>query len=174
MTTFASMIADAATMGPNYAKRLLNEIPADRFARLASPGGQAIQANHPAFILGHLCLYPQRVLQHLGLDPAEAAPPESYEALFSKTASCQDDPEGTIYPPADEIVAQFERTYAAAIAALRSADDALLEAENPMDTPMKKVCTTLGSLLNFYMTGHVMTHLGQLSSWRRMEGLPAC
>ena len=172
MSNSSSMVADAALMGPRYAKRLLQGIPANRFARLASVGGQQIQANHPAFILGHLSLYPAQVLEHLDLEPLPAKVPEKYDALFSKDATCQDDPQGSIYPAPDEITTLFDSGYAAAIEAIRQATEEQLSAPNPVDTPMRKVCPTLGGLLTFYMTGHVMTHLGQLSTWRRMEGMP--
>lgn len=172
MALSGEIIADAASMGPRYAARLLEGIPEDRFARLASPGSEPIQANHPAFVVGHLCLYPVKVLEALGVDPQPAAPPAGYEELFSKNATCTDDPQGDIYPSKDELIACFETTYTAAIAGLRNATDDLLGQENPNDTPMKAICKTLGSQLAFYMTGHVMTHLGQLSTWRRMEGLP--
>lgn len=172
MPPTGSMIADAASLGPRYAQRLLSGIPADRFARLSAPGGTTVEANHPAFVLGHLCLYPVKVLDLLGLDTSTAAPPESYERLFSKDAKCVDDPTQSIYPASEQIVALFEKSYASALDALRNATDEQLAAENPLDTPMKQLCPSLGGLLTFYMTGHVMTHLGQLSTWRRMEGMP--
>lgn len=172
MASCGMTIAETASMGPRYAKRLVDGIPTDRFARLSSPGGHVVQANHPAFVLGHLCLYPVKVLEHLGVDSTAVKPPAGFEELFSKNATCQDDPNGSLYPPADQLMSFFDESYAAAIEAIRQAPDELLSAPNPVDTPMKTVCTTLGSLLAFYLTGHVMTHLGQLSTWRRMEGLP--
>lgn len=172
MSMSGSMIADAAAMGPRYAKRLLTGIPTHRFARMSSPGGKTVESNHPAFILGHLCLYPAKVLELLAQDDSSAQPPAHYEQLFSKNASCQDDPDGTIYPAAGEMIECFERTYAAAIDALRKATEEQLAAANPVDTPIKEILPTVGGLLAFYMTGHVMSHLGQLSTWRRMEGLP--
>lgn len=159
-------------MGPLYAHRLLKNLPAERCGRFSSPGGQSVQANHPTFTIGHLCLYPQRVLEFLGQDPQPAQPPETYDALFSKTAKCQDDTDGTLYPPISEVVEFFDKSYALAITAIRNATEEQLSAENPIDNPMKSICPTLGSLLTFYLTSHVMTHLGQLSTWRRMEGLP--
>lgn len=172
MTSYGNMIADASTVGLRYAQRLLKGIPPERFARFATPGGETIAANHPAFIVGHLCLYPAKVVQLLDYPSSDAQPPADYERLFSKDAQCQDDRDGSIYPAADALTAAFERSYAAALTALRAASDAQLSAENPVDTPMKQVCPTLGAMLTFYVTGHVTTHLGQLSTWRRMEGLP--
>jgi hypothetical protein len=173
MSHFGAMIADASGVGLRYASRLIHGIPEGRFARLATPGGQVVQSNHPAFVLGHLCLYPVKVTHLLGYDSTTVKPPEGYEQLFSKDAKCVDDPTGSIYPPSEQIIQFFTTSYAVALEALRNANDAQLSAENPVDTPMKQLCPTLGSLLTFYMTGHVTTHLGQLSTWRRMEGLPA-
>ncbi len=84
-----------------------------------------------------------------------------------------DDPEGKIYPSKDEILAVFTSTYEAAFKALRECDDQILLAPTPVDSPLKHLCPTLGSMIAFYAIGHVTTHLGQVSTWRRMEGLPA-
>ncbi|MGN6136842.1 MAG: DinB family protein [Aureliella sp.] len=173
MGKIGAMIADASTVGLRYAKRLVESIPAERFARLAAPGGQPVQSNHPAFNIGHLTLYPLRVVELLGADTSAAAAPANFTVAFSKEAQCADDPDGTLYPSKQELLEVFQRTYDAALEALRSCDDELLLAPNPVDTPMKNVCPTLGSMLAFYMTGHVTSHLGQISTWRRMEGLPA-
>lgn len=172
MSFTATVTADSASMGPRYAERLVKDVPAERFARLAKLGGETIQSNHPAFILGHLCLYPHKVLTLLGKDASGVEPPAGWEELFSKAATCVDDPEGTIYPPAQQIAEFFQTSYAAALEALREASEEQLTAANPIDTPMKAVCPTLGALLAFYLNGHVMMHLGQLSAWRRMEKLP--
>jgi hypothetical protein len=173
MGQIGDLIADAATVGLRYARRLLETVPPERFARVASPGGQPVHSNHPAFNVGHLTLYPVKVVELLGADKAAASPPAHYEALFSKDAQCADDADGTLYPPKQELLEVFQRTYDAALAALRACDDQQLLAANPIDSPMKKVCPTLGSMLAFYMTGHVTSHLGQISTWRRMEGMPA-
>lgn len=173
MGQIGGMLADASGVGLRYARRLLDTIPAERFARMASPGGHLVQANHPAFNIGHLTLYPVKVAQLLGADTGAAATPAHYELLFSKDAQCADDPQGTLYPSKEELVRVFQQTYEAALGALRTSDDPLLLSPNPVDTPMKNICPTLGSMLAFYVTGHVTSHLGQISTWRRMEGLPS-
>ncbi len=172
MGLIGSILADTASVGVRNANKLADGISAERFGRFATPGGKTIQSNHPAFALGHLCLYPQKVHQLLGQETASHAPPAKFEALFSKDAHCQDDVTGTLYPPSSEILSFFNSSYRAAMEALRGASDEQLTAPNPLDTPMKQLCPTLGALLNFYMSGHVTLHLGQISAWRRMEGLP--
>lgn len=172
MGQVGAIIADAATVSQRYAKRLLVGIPADRFARFAAPGKQTIESNHPAFILGHLSLYPANVMRLLGLDTSSVEPSDRFVALFSKDAKCQDDAHGIMYPSMNELAEVFSSGYEAAMEAVRNASDAQLAGENPVDTPLKQICPTLGSVLAFYLTGHVAMHLGQLSTWRRMEGLP--
>ena len=173
MGQVGGMLADAAGVGMRYARRLLDSIPADRFARTAAPGGTLIPANHPAFNIGHLTCYPSKIAELLGADPTAATPPANFVALFAKDNQCVDDPTGTIYPGKEEILAVFTRTYEAAFKALRECDDQLLLDPNPVDSPLKNICPTLGSMLAFYAIGHVTSHLGQVSTWRRMEGLPA-
>ena len=173
MGQVGGIIADAGSVGMRYGKRLLDSIPAERFARVACPGGQAIQSNHPAFNIGHLSLYPIKIVELLGQEPGQAAPPAHFLTLFSKDEQCQDDPSGQKYPGKDEIMAVFQQTYEAAFAALRTCEDSLLLAPNPVDSNLKNLCPTLGSMLAFYAVGHVTSHLGQISTWRRMEGMPA-
>ncbi len=66
-------------------------------------------------------------------------------------------------PSKEEIVTTFFRTYEAAFATLRSCDDALLLAPTPVDSPLRNLCPTLGSMLAFYAIGHVTSHLGKLA-----------
>jgi hypothetical protein len=172
MGQVGATLADAATMGPRYAERLLGGITPERFARFSRPGGDTVTANHPAFIIGHLSLYPQKVAALLGGDTASVAPPEIYEKLFSKDAKCQDDVDGNLYPTREHLVQFFDRSYSAAIDMLRQSTDGQLAMPNPVESPIQHVLPTLGSLVGFYMTGHVMIHLGQLSTWRRMEQMP--
>ena len=172
MGQYGAMIADTGTVSQRYAKRLLVGIPPDRFARFATPGKQMIESNHPAFIFGHLSLYPLNVVRLLGQDITAVQPTDRFMALFSKDAKCQDDAHGILYPSMNELSEVYFKSYEVALDAMRGAADSQLVAENPVDTPLKQVCPTLGSMLSFYLTGHVAMHLGQMSTWRRMEGLP--
>jgi hypothetical protein len=172
MSQLGDCIADAAVLGLRYADRLTAHIPDSLFARMACPGGQVIHSNHPAFIIGHLCLYPPRIAALLGMPEAIAALPAEYEKLFSKESVCQDDPQGELYPSKAELMTIFDGSYSTALELIRSAEESLLLGVNP-SVPLREVCPTLGSMLAFYVGGHVATHLGQLSAWRRMQGLGA-
>jgi len=172
MGQYAKILADAAVLGPRYALRLCKDIPTDLFGCLAVPGGERIDSNHPAFVIGHLNLYPARVLELLQVPSVPIASPKTYHQLFSKDAQCVDDRNCSIYPSKEELLAFFEKSYAIALDSVRQVDDTLLLTENPVDSPTKQFLPTLGSLIGFYLGGHVMSHCGQISAWRRMQKLP--
>lgn len=167
--SLGNVIADSLQLSANYAERLLAGVAPERFARFATVGGTAVESNHPAFVLGHLALYGPRIVAHLGGTPSPL--PAGFEAAFSKDARCTDDPSGTLYPPMATVVAAFRTGCREAIDALRAAPDALLDAPNPAEGRMRELFPTLGSVHCFYAGGHMMSHLGQFSAWRRMEGM---
>jgi hypothetical protein len=172
MGSIGAILAQTGNMTVLSAERLLTGITPQTFARFARPGGVELHSNHPAFILGHLSLYPVRVLTATGVDPSAATPPAKYDDLFKNGVECRDDPAGTIYPPMAELREFFFRSYRAAIAAIAEADDARLAGPNPGEGRLKELFPLLGSALNFYLSAHAHSHLGQLSAWRRAQGLP--
>ena len=170
MSNIGSMIAASADLGLVYAERMLTDITPEKFARFANVGGQVIQSNHPAFIFGHLSLYSSRVIEQVGGDASEYLPSDQFVEVFSKDAQCVDDPDGTIYPAMDEITNFCMAGYRAASEALKAADDSYFHAENQNEVMRPRFPTT-GAMLGFYVGGHFMVHMGQLSAWRRMSGL---
>ncbi|MCM2369918.1 DinB family protein [Aporhodopirellula aestuarii] len=165
-----SIIAASARMSVAYAERMLKDIPPSQFARFAEAGGQVIESNHPAFIFGHLSLYPCRVVSEVGGDASAITPSSKFEALFSPSAKCLDDPDGTLYPSMDEITSKFFKAHEVAIEVLMTCDDAVFAGENPNER-MRPKFATIGAAHAFYLGGHAMLHMGQLSAWRRAVGL---
>lgn len=168
--SLGNVIADSLDLGLRYGERLLAGVTADRFARLANTGRSPIQSNHPAFIYGHLSLYSAPILEGCGAQGSGTIP-ASFKEVFSKDATCQDDPDGKIYPSMDEVTEQFFDGYRAASAALRACDEELLTKANPSEGRMGELFPTVGSMFAFYSGGHFMLHMGQMSAWRRMNGL---
>lgn len=169
--SFGHCIADSLELCLGYSERLMKDVTAATFARYASPGGQLIESNHPAFVFGHLCLYGPRILTQLN-QPSPAIP-AGFESIFSKDAKCVDDPNGTIYPGLEAVMSFYYDGYRAASTALRNVADEVLQQANPMEGRMATLFPSLGSLQAFYCGGHMMMHLGQISAWRRMMGLGA-
>lgn len=135
-------------------------------------GGQPIESNHPAFILGHLSLYSCRIVEQLGGDASSIMPSPEFEKVFSHQVKCVDDPDGSVYPAMDKITERYFTGLNRAIATLENADDALFAVENPNE-PMRGKFPTIGAMHAFYVGGHTMMHLGQMSAWRRCIGLGA-
>lgn len=170
MTDFmGNAIADSLQLSLGYAERLLTGITPEVFARFARPGGVVVESNHAAFVLGHLCLYPGRILPQLGRE--QPSTDARFAEVFSKDATCRDDPEGAIYPAMNEVTSVFHDGYRQALEAIRATDDTTFQQPNPTGGRLTELFPTLGSVQNFYVGGHMMMHLGQLSAWRRMMGL---
>ncbi len=172
MGTFADSIVAASRRARTYAERVLKDIRPDQFARKPTPGGVTVDCNHPAFVYGHLSLYPARIAGILGKDAAAVAVPAGYEELFKNGTPCHDDPNGTIYPPMAEIVQNFFRAYDGILAIAATIPDEAFGRENP-DARYREYFPTVGQAAVFLLNNHNMMHLGQVSTWRRCMGLGA-
>ena len=168
--TLGNTIADSLELGLGYGERLLAGVTPENFGRFAAPGGQIVESNHPAFIYGHLSLYACRVVEQLGDDAAAIVPKPRFTEVFSKDAECLDDVDGTVYPAMSELTDAFFDGYRTALESLRKASDDVLQQPNPAGG-MAERFPTLASMHGFYVGGHLMIHMGQLSAWRRMAGL---
>ncbi|MEM9415462.1 MAG: DinB family protein [Planctomycetota bacterium] len=166
----ASTIAACATRALGLAEGLLNGIDAQRAARFTHGANGPVNANHPAFVYGHLSLYNAMLIGMLGKDASDAQVPVTYEGLFKHGVECVDDPNGDIYPSLDEVVENFKRGTQAAIKAVESCTDDELNAQTP-DEGFRTLAPTVGGIANFLLNDHTMFHLGQVSTWRRCEGL---
>lgn len=165
MGLISSAIVPGARLVLGYSEALLKDVKAADFARF--PKG--IHTNHPAFVYGHLAVYPDRVLEMIGRTDL-ASPDQHYVDLFSAGKECLDDASGTIYPSMEAIVARFKSRHEAALAALTETTDEVLARANPNEK-MRDRFPTIGAAAAFLFSGHMMIHLGQASAWRRIMGL---
>ena len=151
--------------GPSfgYAEGLLKDIPAERFARHATPGGEPITANHPAWQIGHLAIYPAKVAEACGLSLDGVANSEQDLELFDAGSPCNDDVDGST----TKLFDGYRKLGDAAAAA----DDEFLAGEHQGSEGMRERFPTRAALLSFMVSGHMMMHLGQISTWRRCEGM---
>jgi hypothetical protein len=165
-------IAAAGQFSVTYGEAMLKGVKPEQFARLAvGKDGKPVQSNHPAWAMGHLAMYSSRCMDLMGLPQGVTAKPAGWEELFKNGTECKDDPSGTIYPPMEQISKHFLDGYRAVLAALPSVPDEVLNRPNPMEGRMKELLPTVGACVAFLMTGHPMSHLGQVSAWRRFMGL---
>lgn len=166
----AALIINSATRAHGLAEALLEGVDPDRAARFANGANGPINANHAVFVYGHLSLYYARLITMLGQDDAAAAVPEHYQDLFKHGAECVDDSDGSVYPALQEVAGHVKRGREAAFAVVNACSDDQLSAETP-DENFRKAFPTVGDVANFLLNDHVMFHLGQMSTWRRAEGL---
>ena len=165
--SFAETITPTLKIVQGLYAGLLEGITPETFARMP----EGVVCNHPAFILGHLSLYPPMILARLGAE--QVAPiSDEHAAIFTHETECVDDPDGTVYPPMQEIIDQFNRVMTQTIEAVGQLDPAVLQ-ESPADFPFFNDFPTKASVAAFILTAHPMMHSGQLSTWRRCMGLGA-
>ncbi len=177
MGQHASAIAAPARRTRSYAERLLVGVTPAIAARkpVFTKGGDTvtIDANHPAFVFGHLSLYPSKILGLVGRADlaAQAAAPADWEEKLKNGAPCLDDPSGTIYPAFDTITAHYFRATDLMLDAVEAMDDAILLSPTAHEG-YAKIFPVTGPALIFMLNNHTMMHLGQVSTWRRCMGLP--
>jgi hypothetical protein len=176
MNLTADIITFTGNFTLRYADLLANGITPQIAARKptfeTATGLKVIDTNHATFIFGHLGLYPTRIFTLAGLDTAPVAAPAAWSDLFKAGVQCQDDPKGTIYPAWDQVLAHYKKSYETAIARIASMDESFFARENP-DPKARERFPTIGKITNFLLNNHPMSHLGQVSTWRRCMGLPS-
>lgn len=169
-------LVSAMTTGLGLADLLLAGIRPDQAARLprfeSAAGAVVVNTNHPVFVYGHLALYPAKAAAMLGLPSVGLATPPAWEEVFKAGAPCKDDPAGTIYPAWEQVHLGYKARTAALMVAMESLDDAVLLKPTP-DERTRTRFPLIGGAVTFYVTSHVMMHLGQVSAWRRCFGLPS-
>lgn len=171
MESLAAAILDQTGTMLAYAEGLLKGVTQETFARKPEGKSGVVDTNHPAFVFGHLALYPQKICQLVGIDDAGTAAPAGYEELFAAGKECQDDPDGTIYPKMDEILAAFNTGYKTAIARIAGLSNEDLAAPHPLDSDFGKRFSSRAAIANFMLGPHPFMHIGQISAWRRCMGL---
>jgi hypothetical protein len=152
----------------NLTEALVKDIHANRFAQFAHGTSGPVHSNHPAWVIGHLAIYPHKALELLGDDSGTA--PAAWDELFGNGSPLHDDSDHSIYPSKEELVktclAEMDR---ATEQLAQTADDAFL-APQPVERWRERM-PTVGDTFAFLLGPHAMFHLGQLSAWRRFEGL---
>jgi len=159
----ALLIVPSLRMSIGYAEKLVGDIPAEQFATLP-----AKNINHPAWCIGHLGLYADRVFELVGR-PELASPDPALVELFKAGTPCTDEPGR--YPAKDVLVKRFKSRWELVATVLPEVSDEHFHAPNPMEGRMKEMLPTIGAAVTFLCASHHMMHLGQISVWRRLVGL---
>jgi hypothetical protein len=156
-------IVDIYARNLDYAQRLVGDLRDDQMC--VQP---AEQMNHAAWVIGHLARTGDRVAaaRLLGLEPKM---PDNLEPLFDHQSTPVSD--RSTYPDKATLLGFLDDAHQRVTAALSQKPDALLD-ESVADERFAKRFATLGPAFLHVLIGHEQMHLGQLSAWRRVQGLP--
>lgn len=147
-----------------YAPSLVADLTEDQM--VSQPGQGDAPSNHPAWVLSHLNAY-LPVIESLILGKEFQDPKEHPFGMMSKPES-----DRSIYQSKDELVTEFVEGHDRMVELLSSAEENVLS--QPVVLPRwKDVMPKVGIALPYLMLNHENIHLGQLSAWRRIQGLPA-
>jgi len=143
-----------------YAKKLVADVPADRM--VYQP---AANMNHPAWVLCHLNAY-HDVIVSLVRGQRFDDPKDHRFGMKSKPVADLNQ-----YPSRADLIDAFARGHGLVAAALQSAGPDVWTRATELER-WKPVLPTVGQALVYLMILHESTHLGQLSAWRRVQGMP--
>lgn len=173
MGKLADAIADQTGPMLRYARGMLKEVDPGTFARKPEGPNGPIDTNHPAFVYGHLAIYPERIAELTGAGDIGWKAPAGWEKLFGAGTECKDDPGNTIYPGMEEITKAFFDGYEAVIGAVRGLSDEHLSASHGLESDFGRIFHSRAAVGAFMLGAHPFMHIGQVSAWRRCMGLPS-
>lgn len=143
-----------------YAKRLVAEIPDEAMAFQPAP-----EMNHAAWVLGHLACTADMLGAMIGAKPVC---PADWPALFDWNSSPSSD--AGRYPSKATLLKALEDAHTGIAAALPGVPASRWSDPTPIED-IRGFLPTLGDCFVFVMTAHENMHLGQLSAWRRVQGM---
>ncbi len=160
MSLFIESLLIGWDRNADYAKRLVADLIESQM--LLQPGG----ANHPAWIFSHLNLYHPVLIAMLHGHQFEDPKIHKF-GMQSKPLQ-----DAALYGPKQPLIDAFIKGHNDVAATLREVGEAAMSLPMPLErwkAPFPKV----GSIIGYLMHVHESTHLGQLSTWRRVQGLPS-
>ena len=155
-------IVQASAINLDYAKKLMADIADDKMCVQPSPG-----VNHAAWVLGHLAFVFDSMIRVF--DQKSTMPPEWTE-LFNLASKPSGD--RARYPSKAALMETYEATYRRLADAVRAAPPESFAREFP-NPKLRPMLPTVGVAMVHILATHHGLHLGQLSAWRRMQGLPS-
>ncbi len=144
-----------------YAKRLVADIPDEAMTLQPAP-----EMNHAAWVLGHLACTADMLGAMIALEPV--CPP-AWPLLFYWNSSPLSD--ASVYPSKVVLLEALEAAHGKIAAALPSVPASRWVETTPLEA-VRGFLPTMGDCFVFVMAAHENMHLGQVSAWRRVQGLP--
>ncbi len=155
------MLLHAQQRTADYGGRLTADLTPEQ--AVAQP---AAAVNHAAWVLSHLNAYLPVMAALIRGD--EFPDPKDHEfGMKSKPLA-----DASLYAPISELRTTFLEGNQAAADALREAGPDCLDRDMTLER-WKTIMPKTGIALSYLMLAHQNLHLGQLSAWRRVQGLPS-
>jgi hypothetical protein len=122
--------------------------------------------NHAAWVLGHLTSVFDSMIAVWGEKPTMS--PE-WKELFNVPSRPL--PDRSKYPSKAELWDAYEKAYRRIVERVRQARPEEFDQEFP-NPRLRPLLPTVGMAMVHILTSHQGQHLGQLSAWRRAQGMP--
>ena len=119
--------------------------------------------NHPAWTLRHLASSSNFLAKTLGLESTTPAEWDAPSPDGAPSGSASD------YPSKAELLAALKAQHERVTEAVTNAAPELFAKD--CDEQMRSYFPKVGDLIDYMLTAHEGTHIGQISAWRRAMGL---
>lgn len=152
-----------STFALAYCERLTADLDESRLGAIPAEG-----LKPPVWVLGHLAIVGDLGRKLFG---ASMVCPQAWHTQFApgSDATALPDP----LPSKAELVSAIDSGYREIQRLAQAADPQTMAAPNPLPMPfLQQNLPTVGDLVAHLLTTHMAVHLGQLSTWRRVAGLP--
>ncbi len=144
-----------------YGQKLVADLSDEQMVVQPQPG-----MNHPAWVLSHLNVY-HPVIEHVVKGELFDDPKDHPFGMKSKPSA-----DRSVYASKDELVAAFVSGHGKVEKALRAAKSGVFDQAVALPR-WQAIMPTAGVALPYLMLVHENTHFGQVSAWRRVQGLPS-
>ena len=148
-----------------YGANLISDLDESQMTLQIAPDGKAA-ANHPAWVYSHLGAYFPVIEAIIKNEPFED--PKGHQfGMDSKPIS-----DASEYASKEQLVSDFDSWHERIGTLLQEGGDAVLDNKIKL-ARWEPVMPTASVALAYLMLNHENIHLGQISAWRRIQGLPS-
>jgi hypothetical protein len=165
MSIFAQGLLYGWKKNLEYGPKLVNDLSDEQMTLQPAPEGSA-PSNHPAWVLSHLNVYIP-LIESLIRGEQFDDPKTHRFGMMSKPEA-----DRSIYQTKDKLVSDFVAGHERVIDLLSSADNSVFERDTPLER-WAAIMPKVGIVLPYLMLVHENLHFGQLSAWRRIQGMPS-
>src|ERR1043165_9505753 len=144
--------------------KLVADLSDDQLAVQPAP-----KMNHAAWVLGHLLVVDYSFCQLITGTPVPAWVDDAVKATYGNKSEPVAD--RSKYKPKPFYLEKMAEVRGQILARLKTMTQAEFDAPHPAP-PRRERFPTVGHMVMFYGTWHETYHSGQLSAWRRVQGLP--